>query len=147
METAAVVHDIGILTAERKYDSSAGKYQELEGPAEAKDLLSGLGWPQEVIDRVCYLVRHHHTYANIDEPDYQILVEADFLVNLLENHLTEDAQKSAYDKIFRTKTFSGCFIPVCSKKQYNFVKNKKGVRIFPDAFLQALLLITDESHQ
>ena len=86
METAAVVHDIGILTAERKYDSSAGKYQELEGPAEAKDLLSGLGWPQEVIDRLCYLVGHHHAYANIDEPDDQILVEADFLVNLLENH-------------------------------------------------------------
>lgn len=109
METAAVVHDIGILTAERKYDSSAGKYQELEGPAEAKDLLSGLGWPQEVIDRVCYLVRHHHAYANIDEPDYQILVEADFLVNLLENHLTEDAQKSAYDKIFRTKSGKNLF--------------------------------------
>ena len=109
METAAVVHDIGILTAERKYDSSAGKYQELEGPAEAKDLLSGLGWPQEVIDRVCYLVRHHHTYANIDEPDDQILVEADFLVNLLDNHLTEDAQKSAYDKIFRTKIGKNLF--------------------------------------
>ena len=72
METAAVVHDIGILTAERKYDSSAGKCQELEGSAEAKDLLSGLGWPQEVIDRVCYLVRHHHTYANIDKPDDKI---------------------------------------------------------------------------
>ena len=109
METAEVVLDIGILTAERKYDSSAGKYQELEGPAEAKDLLSGLGWPQEVIDRVCYLVRHHHTYANIDKPDDQILVEADFLINLLENHLTEDAQKSAYDKIFRTKSGKNLF--------------------------------------
>lgn len=60
-------------------------------------------------DRVCYLVRHHHTYANIDKPDDQILVEADFLINLLENHLTEDAQKSTYDKIFRTKSGKNLF--------------------------------------
>ena len=36
LETAAVVHDIGILTAERKYGSSAGKYQELEGPLKQR---------------------------------------------------------------------------------------------------------------
>ena len=128
METAAVVHDIGILTAERKYDSSAGKYQELEGPAEAKDLLSGLGWPQEVIDRLCYLVGHHHAYANIDEPDDQILVEADFLVNLLENHLTEDAQKSAYDKIFRTKSGKNLFrllYPWMQQKTVSVCKKQK----------------------
>ena len=104
METAAVVHDIGILTAKRKHGSSAGKYQELEGPAEAKSLLSGLGWPQEVIDRVCYLVWRHHTYTNIDGPDYQILAEADFLVNLLESDSSVQAQKNAYHNIFKTET-------------------------------------------
>lgn len=103
LETAAVVHDIGILTAKRKHGSSAGKYQELEGPAEAKSLLSSLGWPQEVIDRVCYLVGHHHTYTNIDGPDYQILVEADFLVNLLESDSSVQAQKNAYHNIFKTE--------------------------------------------
>ena len=37
LESAAVVHDIGIHISEQKYGSSSGKYQELEGPAEAKN--------------------------------------------------------------------------------------------------------------
>ena len=36
-----------------------------------------------MIRRVEYLVGHHHTYKDIDGLDYQILVEADFLVNIL----------------------------------------------------------------
>lgn len=31
LETAAILHDIGIHESERKYNSSAGNYQELEG--------------------------------------------------------------------------------------------------------------------
>ena len=61
LESAAVVHDIGIHISEQKYGSSSGKYQELEGPAEAKKLLDGLEWPADVTERVCYLVGHHHT--------------------------------------------------------------------------------------
>ena len=85
LESAAVVHDIGIHISEQKYGSSSGKYQELEGPAEAKKLLDGLEWPADVTERVCYLVGHHHTYHDMDGMDYQILVEADFLVNLFED--------------------------------------------------------------
>lgn len=104
LETAAVVHDIGILAAKRKYGSGAGKYQEQEGPAEAEKLLSDLGWPSAVIKRVVYLVGHHHTYTDIDGMDYQILVEADFLVNLLENESSLDAKKTAYERIFKTES-------------------------------------------
>lgn len=39
----------------------------------------------KVTERVSYLVGHHHTYDHIDGMDYQILVEADFLVNFNEN--------------------------------------------------------------
>ena len=53
LESAAVVHDIGIHISEQKYGSSSGKYQELEGPAEAKKLLDGLEWPADVTERVC----------------------------------------------------------------------------------------------
>lgn len=104
LESAAVVHDIGIHLSEQKYGSSAGKYQELEGPPEARKLLESLHWPQEVIDRVAFLVGHHHTYTEIDGADYQILVEADFLVNLYENESSAAGQKNAYEKIFRTKS-------------------------------------------
>jgi len=66
LETAAIVHDIGIKNSEIKYNSSAGKYQEIEGPAPAKAMLLKLGYEAEVIDRVCYLIAHHHTYDHIE---------------------------------------------------------------------------------
>ena len=103
LESAAVVHDIGIHVCEEKYGSSEGKLQEKEGPALAKELLERLGYKQEVIDRVCYLVGHHHTYTNIDGVDYQILVEADFLVNLYEDAVSLDAVRKAYEKVFQTE--------------------------------------------
>ena len=104
LETAAIVHDIGIRPAEEKYGSCGGKLQEQEGPAVAEEMLQRLGYGPEVIHRVCYLVGHHHTYDQIDGSDYRILVEADFLVNLYEDGVSRDAVKNAYDKIFRTET-------------------------------------------
>lgn len=102
LECAAVVHDIGIHPAEAKYGSSNGKLQEQEGPAAARPLLAALGLAEADIDRICYLVGHHHTYEGIDGMDYQILVEADFLVNFYEDGIGPDAIRHARDKIFRT---------------------------------------------
>ena len=104
LESAAVVHDIGIHVCEEKYGSCEGKLQEKEGPTIARNLLERLGYDQEVIDRICYLVGHHHTYTNITGIDYQILVEADFLVNLYEDGVSPDAVCKAYEKIFRTES-------------------------------------------
>jgi uncharacterized protein len=104
LEISAIVHDIGIKVSEEKYNSSAGKYQELEGPHEAEKLLAALGYEKTFIDKVCYLVGNHHTYGNIDTLPYRILVEADFLVNLYEDDSSRSAAEQAYDKIFRTNT-------------------------------------------
>ncbi len=104
LESAAVVHDIGIHVCEEKYGSCEGKLQEKEGPALAKEMLERLGYEHEVIDRVCYLVGHHHTYTNIDGVDYQILVEADFLVNLYEDEVSSDAVRKAYQNVFKTES-------------------------------------------
>ena len=106
LEIAAIVHDIGIKVSEEKYGNCNGKLQEQEGPAIAKQMLTQLGIDKAIIDRVCYLVGHHHTYNNIDGIDYQILVEADFLVNMYEDGLNKEAILSAYNKIFRTKSGS-----------------------------------------
>ena len=73
LETAALLHDIGIKVSEEKYHSSAGKYQEIEGPAEARRLLMEAGADQELTHRVCWLIGHHHTYSNIRDIDHQIL--------------------------------------------------------------------------
>ena len=104
IEVAALTHDIGIKISEEKYNSSAGKYQEIEGPAIAKKLLSELGYDNELIERVCYLIGNHHTYNNIDGIDYQILVEADFLVNFFEDNMEKEAINNVKKNIFKTKS-------------------------------------------
>lgn len=103
LEIAAVMHDIGIKISEEKYNSSAGHYQELEGPPVAQKMLNKLDFSKEIIERVCFLIGHHHTYSGIDNIDYQILVEADFLVNIDEDNIDGDALVSVRDKIFKTK--------------------------------------------
>ena len=103
LETAALTHDIGIHLCEEKYGNCNGKLQEKEGPAIAEKLLAELGFSREVSERVQYLITHHHTYNNIDGIDYQILVEADFLINLYEDGVTKEAVMHAYNKIFRTE--------------------------------------------
>ncbi len=101
---AAVMHDIGIHVCEEKYNSSAGKYQEIEGPSIAKELLKDLNISNNILERVLYLIAHHHTYKNIDGLDYQALVEADFIVNLDEEKSGEGAILAALKNIFKTKT-------------------------------------------
>ena len=103
-ECAALVHDIGIRPAEEKYGVCNGKIQEQEGPAYARKMLKELKFDETDIDRICYLVGHHHTYTNIDGIDYQILVEADFLVNFYEDELRQETIRAAFDKIFRTES-------------------------------------------
>lgn len=103
-ECAALVHDIGIRPALEKYGSCGGKLQEQEGPAYARMLLAESGFDEADIERICYLVGHHHTYTNIDGIDYQILVEADFLVNFYENKIDAETIQTTYNKIFKTSS-------------------------------------------
>lgn len=123
-EMAAVVHDIGIHQAEARYGSSNGKYQEELGPAEARKLLEQLHVAETDIDRVCYLVGHHHTYSHIDGLDYQILVEADFLVNLYEDQISEHGVDSALEHIFKTKTGTQ-LCQLMYKEKYNKEENNQ----------------------
>lgn len=102
LEAAAVLHDIGIHNAEMLHGSSDGKYQELEGPGVAADILSALGADDEFIGKVCNMVGRHHTYTGIDSLSLQILIEADFLVNIFEDGMSDGAISSVKEKIFRT---------------------------------------------
>ena len=99
---AALTHDIGIKPAREKYGSSAGALQEQEGPAVAEPMLKGIGFEPEMIERICYLIGHHHTYTEIDGIDYQILVEADFLVNFQEGNQPVSAIRQVCETLFRT---------------------------------------------
>ncbi|GKU23806.1 HD domain-containing protein [Clostridium folliculivorans] len=102
IEISAILHDIGIKISEQKYNSSNGKYQEIEGPPVAKELLSSFNLDASIVDRVCYLIGNHHSYDKIDSVDFQILVEADFLVNIYEDEIPKDNIAVIEEKIFKT---------------------------------------------
>ena len=106
VETAAILHDIGIRPALEKHGSSAGALQEEEGETAARDLLTRCGYQdQEFVNRICWLVGHHHSYEEVHDIDHQILIEADFLVNLNEKNAPAEEIQRARDNIF--KTFTG----------------------------------------
>jgi len=84
VDISALLHDIGVKEAEKKYNSDKAAYQEIEGPAVAANLLADLNIDKKLLDRICYIIGNHHSYSMIDGTDFQILVEADFLVNIYE---------------------------------------------------------------
>ena len=51
-----------------------------------------------------FSIAHHHTYNEIEGLDYQILVEADFLVNLFEDGSSREAAQKVQKNIFKTNT-------------------------------------------
>lgn len=99
----ALLHDIGIVVAEKKYNSCAGKYQEIEGPSVARSFLETTNCSNQQIDRICYIIGRHHTYSAIDNIDFQILVEADFLVNIFEENITLQAIENISKTYFKTE--------------------------------------------
>jgi HD superfamily phosphodiesterase len=104
IDISALLHDIGIHEAERKHNSSAGNWQELEGPPVARELLKDIGLDEAIKERVLFLIGHHHHYQDIDGVDFQVLVEADFLVNIFEDEMDEHSIKNIKEKIFKTET-------------------------------------------
>ena len=105
LEATDLVHDIGIKPAIEIYGSGAGPYQEKEGFKESQKLLSSLGVNEEDINRISFIVGHHHTYDKVDGIDYQIMLEADYLVNSFENkNTTKEQIETMLEKVFKTKT-------------------------------------------
>ena len=54
------------------------------------------------IDRVAFLVGHHHTLIGIDNADYQILLEADYIVNASENGYGKESIRGFLSKTAKT---------------------------------------------
>ena len=101
---AALLHDIGIQDAERKHGSSAGKYQEIEGPPIVRKILDGIGLDAGVTDHVCRIVANHHSARDIDTTEFRILWDADWLVNFPgEFPSTDQGRIEAHiEKVFKT---------------------------------------------
>lgn len=103
---AAYLHDIGIHEAERKYGSSSGPNQEKEGPPIAKEILERLSVPKEMTEEICDIIGHHHSPRGEETLNFQILYEADWLVNIEEEGISKDREKAGkvIGKVFKTVT-------------------------------------------
>ena len=104
LELAAVIHDIACPACREKYGNTNGKNQELESAPLVESFFADLPVSAEDTERISWLAAHHHTYTNVDGLDYQILLEADFLVNASESGYKRSAVETAKENIFKTKT-------------------------------------------
>ena len=107
LELAAVVHDIACPLCRRKYGNTNGKNQERESAPLVEAFFASMPAGGADTERVSWLVSHHHTNDDVDGPDHQILLEADFLVNADEGAYTRAAIEKARQHIFRTDTGTG----------------------------------------
>lgn len=102
LEVAAITHDIACPLCRVKYGNTNGKYQEEEGGPLVTEFLSDTGMTKEQISRVAYLVGHHHTLTAIEGMDYQILIEADYIVNATESGYSRENVENFVEKIMKT---------------------------------------------
>ena len=104
LETAAIVHDIACPLCRKKYGNTNGKKQEEEGMPLARDFLTGCGLDGTALERVVYLVGHHHTFEGIEGIDWQILVEADYIANAVENEYSRENVTNFIERIMKTES-------------------------------------------
>ena len=104
LEIAAITHDIACPLCREKYGNTNGKYQEKEGMILGREFLKDTGVDEDIVERVVYLIGHHHSPAEVDGIDYQILLEADYLVNADEGGDSAATIKNTMEHIFKTKT-------------------------------------------
>jgi predicted HD phosphohydrolase len=105
---SAYLHDIGIHEAEKKYESTAAKYQETEGPPIARTILEKLGASADLIQEVCDIIGHHHHPREEETLNFKVLYDADRIVNMEEANkkspLPADKIQHMIDKGFLTRS-------------------------------------------
>ena len=104
LEVAAITHDIACPLCREKYGNTNGKYQEAEGVPMIEAFLGDTGMSVSQIERVKYLVGHHHTFSGIDGTDYQILIEADYIANASENGYDAKNIENFLNRIAKTSS-------------------------------------------
>jgi HD superfamily phosphodiesterase len=104
VEAAAILHDIGIHEAEKRYQSTAGKHQMELGPAIASEILNNLGKDHRFIESVNKIIGNHHILNGDSSKEFQVVYEADWLVNLQDDFKDWDNKKkgAVINKNFKT---------------------------------------------
>ena len=101
---AAILHDIAIKYCKEKYHGDASQEnQRKEAPYLAKKFLREANYPSDYDEEIIYLIKSHHLYNDIRNELQQLLIEADLIVNCLEDE--ESAKKAkAVAYLFKTAT-------------------------------------------
>ena len=99
--SAAYLHDIGIHEAQRKYNSTAAKYQEIEGPAIARSILEKLGAKEELIEEVCDIIGHHHHPRPKETANFKALYDADLIANIEDSHKGKSIKAENLERIIK----------------------------------------------
>jgi hypothetical protein len=78
----------------------------MEGPGIAKEILERLNIQEGIIDEICDIIGYHHSPRGEETLNFQVLYEADWLVNIEEEGISKDRKKveELIDKVFRTVT-------------------------------------------
>lgn len=96
---AAYLHDIGIKNSEKRYNSSSPRYQHIEAPLVAREILSALKAPQDLIEEVCDIVGHHHSPGKEETLNYKVVYDADFIVNLEESYSSKPHSREEFERV------------------------------------------------
>ncbi|MBQ7895542.1 MAG: HD domain-containing protein [Oscillospiraceae bacterium] len=104
LELSAIVHDIACPLCREKYGNTDGKHQEEESEALLREFLQEFSLPEDILERVIYLVCHHHTYDGVGGSDWQLLLEADYLVNADEMKCSRESITAFRDKVFKSRS-------------------------------------------
>jgi HD superfamily phosphohydrolase YqeK len=115
---AAYLHDIGIREAERKFNSSAARYQHSEGPPVAREILTQLKAKPELVDEVCDIIGHHHAPRTEETTNFKVLYDADLIVNKLEQYQENPPTREQLERLpalFLTKAGAAQGLKVLGK--------------------------------
>ena len=74
----------------------------------AQEILTALDFEPGIIERVCFIISKHHTFTAIDGADFQLLVEADFLVNSSEDKMSDHQITHFARNVFSSKSGMVC---------------------------------------
>ena len=99
---AAYLHDIGIPESEKKYNSSAAKYQEIEGPPVARSIMEKLNAPEELMAEVCDIISRHHHPKDEETVNFKVVYDADLITNLEESLKNKETDVERIQKIIDT---------------------------------------------
>jgi HD superfamily phosphohydrolase YqeK len=119
---AAYLHDIGIHEAERKHNSTAAEYQEMEGVPIARNILEKAGASEPLIEEVCDIVGHHHHPRSEETVNFKVLYDADLIANLEEEMKKEPVSRETLEDIIGTRFLTGEGVKVAGDVLLNTIE-------------------------